>query len=121
MLRWSATDSLGTIDVPALVIVGGRDLITKDHAGEAIAAALPQGRLVRVDHAGHMGPVEAAAFYNEQIGDFADFVGLLRSRAPGGRRSFLSPDADLAPPARPADPFDEDIPIIGPVQTLRPI
>ena len=36
-------------------------------------------------------------------------------------QSFLSPDADLAPPARPADPFDEDVPVIGPVQTLRPI
>ena len=121
MLHWSATGRLGTIDVPALVIVGGRDLITREDAGEAIAAALPQGRLVRLDQAGHMGPVEAAAVYNEQIGDFADFVGLLRSRAPGGRRSFLSPDADLAPPARPADPFDEDVPVIGPVQTLRPI
>ena len=101
MLRWSVTDRLPRLDVPALVFVGGRDLITMDHAGEAIAAALPQARLVRVEDAGHMGPVEKAAFYNEQIGDFAEFVRLLRSRAPApSRRSFLSPDADLAPPVR---------------------
>jgi pimeloyl-ACP methyl ester carboxylesterase len=104
MLHWSVTDSLPRIDVPALVFVGGRDLITKDHAGETIVAALPQARLVRVEEAGHMGPVERAAFYNEQIGDFAEFVRLLRSRLPApSRRSFLSPDADLAPPARPDD------------------
>jgi len=123
MLHWSATDSLPRIDVPALVFVGGRDLITKDHAGEAIAAALPQARLVRVEDAGHMGPVEKAAFYNEQIGDFAEFVGLLRSRAPAvSRRSFLSPDADLAPPAAPDDqPGDGDRPAPAPIQTFRPI
>lgn len=121
MLRWSVTDSLPRINVPALVFVGGRDLMTMEHAGEAIAAALPQGRLVRVEDAGHMGPIEKAAFYNEQIGDFADFVRLLRSRAPAGRRSFLSPDADLAPPAAPEDPFDRDAPTIGPIQTFRPI
>lgn len=108
MLHWSVTDRLPRIDVPALVFVGGRDLITKDHAGEAIAAALPQARLIRVEDAGHMGPVEKAAFYNEQIGDFAEFVHLLRSRAPApSRRSFLSPDADLAPPARPDDEAGE--------------
>jgi pimeloyl-ACP methyl ester carboxylesterase len=122
MLPWSVTDSLPRIDVPALVFVGGRDLITRPHAGETIAAALPQARLVRVEDAGHMGPVEQAAFYNEQIGDFAEFVHLLRSRAPTpSRRSFLSPDADLAPPAAPDDPFDLEVPTIGPIQTFRPI
>lgn len=122
MLRWSITDELPRIDVPALVFVGGRDLITIDHAGETIAAALPQGRLVRVEEAGHMGPVEKAAFYNEQIGDFAEFVHLLRSRAPvPSRRSFLSPDADLAPPARPDDePGRRDAPAIRTQPAARP-
>lgn len=118
MLRWSITDELPRIDVPALVFVGGRDLITKGHAGEAIAAALPQARLVRVEDAGHMGPVEMAAFYNEQIGDFAEFVRLLASRAPApSRRSFLSPEADLAPPAR---PDDEQGRREGPAIAVRP-
>jgi len=123
MLRWSMTDCLPRIDVPALVFVGGRDLITKDHAGEAIAAALPQARLVRVEDAGHMGPIEQAAFYNEQIGDFVEFVRLLRSRAPAlSRRSFLSPDADLAPPARPGDgPGDRRGPTLGAAPRPRPI
>ncbi|HEY0601215.1 alpha/beta hydrolase [Brevundimonas sp.] len=123
MLRWSVTERLTRIDLPALVFVGGRDLITKDHAGEAIAAALPQGKLVRVDDAGHMGPVEKAAFYNEQIGDFAGFVGLLRSRAPApSRRSFLSPDADLAPATRLDDePADRSGPDVVAGRAARPI
>lgn len=109
MLRWSVTERLPRIDVPALVFVGGRDLITKDHAGETIAAALPQGRLVRVEKAGHMGPVEHAAFYIEQIGDFAEFFCLLHSRASAtAGRSFLSPEADLAPPA-PTETGSKDI------------
>ena len=100
MLRWSVTDRLGRIDVPALVFAGGRDLITKDHAGETIAETLPQGRLVRVGDAGHMGPVERAAFYNEQLGDFVEFVRLLHSRADADGRSFLSSEPALAPRGR---------------------
>ncbi|MFN3930311.1 MAG: alpha/beta fold hydrolase [Brevundimonas sp.] len=122
MIHWSITGDLPLIDVPALVFAGGRDLITKDHAGETIAAALPQGRLVRVEDAGHMGPVEKSAFYNEQIEDFAGFVHLLASRAaaPSGR-SFLSPDADLAPPAPAQEPGDRDAPTVPGMTAPRPI
>lgn len=97
MIHWSVAERLARIDVPALVFVGGRDLVTKDHAGEDIAAALPQARLVRVEDAGHMGPVERADVYNEQLTDFVGFVELLRSRAPANGRSFLSPEPALAP------------------------
>jgi len=111
MLRWSVTENLASIDVPAMVFVGGRDLITKDHAGETIAEALPQGRLVRVEDAGHMGPVEKADVYNEQISDFAEFVRLLSSRSPASSsRSFLSADADLAPPRLREDASDRAAP-----------
>jgi len=89
MFRWSVTERLPSIDCPALVFVGGRDLVTKDHAGETIADALPQARLVRMERAGHMGPVEEAGAYNEQIAVFADFVDLLSSRDPArAGRSF---------------------------------
>ncbi|MBU1384893.1 MAG: alpha/beta hydrolase [Alphaproteobacteria bacterium] len=123
MLHWSITDDLPLIDVPALIFAGGRDLITKDHAGEVIAAALPQGRLVRVEDAGHMGPVEKSAFYNEQIEDFAGFVHLLASRpVASSRRSFLSPDADLAPPAPVGEERgDRDAPIVRGMTAPRPI
>jgi pimeloyl-ACP methyl ester carboxylesterase len=75
MIRWSVTEALPRIDAPALVFVGGRDLVTKDHAGEHIAAALPQARLMRIEDAGHMGPVERHATYNAAIAEFALEVG----------------------------------------------
>lgn len=119
MLHWSVTDRLARIDLPAMVFAGGRDLVTKDHAGVTISAALPQGRLIRVEDAGHMGPIEKAAFYNEQIGDFAEFFRLLHSRTPvSSRRSFLSPDADLAPPAAHGDERDHGDPSM--VVRVRP-
>ncbi|HEV2082026.1 MAG TPA: alpha/beta hydrolase [Brevundimonas sp.] len=70
MLRWSVTDRLADVDVPALVLVGGRDLVTSDHAGETIADALPQARLARIPEAGHMGPVEAADAHHLEIEAF---------------------------------------------------
>lgn len=112
MLHWSVTERLPSVDVPAIVLVGGRDLITKDHAGETIARTMPQARLVRVEEAGHMGPVENAGFYNEQIADFAEFVRLLRSRIPvSSPRSFLSPDAVPAPLHPERDGTDGDSPL----------
>ena len=71
MIRWSVTDSLPGIPVPTLVLVGGRDVVTKDHAGEFIAQAIPRANLVRIPEAGHMGPVERNEVYVEAVARFA--------------------------------------------------
>ena len=71
MIRWSVTDGLPAIDTPALVIVGGRDVITKDHAGEHIARALPRAELLRLERAGHMGLLDEAEKVNAAIAAFA--------------------------------------------------
>lgn len=117
MIRWSVTERLGTMDVPALVFVGSRDLVTKDDAGQTIADALPQARLICRERAGHMGPVEQADEYNEEIAVFVEFLELTRARAPSrADRSFAplgdSPseetdaaeDEAFAPPPRPVLP-----------------
>lgn len=97
MIRWSITERLGAIDAPALVFVGSRDLVTKDHAGETIADALPQARLVRREGAGHMGPFEQAGDYNEEIAVFVAFVELIRDRDPArADRSFAPVGEPLA-------------------------
>ena len=74
MIRWSVTARLGEIGVPALVIVGGRDLITRAEAGEFIAGALPGATLERVADAGHMGPVEKHDAYVAAITTFVERV-----------------------------------------------
>jgi len=80
MIGWSVTDSLHEMDVPALVFVGDRDLVTKDYAGEFIASAMPSATLVRIGGAGHMGPVEQHSEYVERIASFVDQ--LVRRPAP---------------------------------------
>lgn len=74
MIRWSVTERLAEINVPVLVIVGGRDLVTKAEAGEYIAAALPDATLVRVADAGHMGPVEKHGIYVAAVAAFVQRV-----------------------------------------------
>lgn len=71
MIRWSVTDRLPDVSVPTLVLVGGRDVVTKDHAGEFIAQAIPHANLVRIPEAGHMGPVERNEVYVEAVARFA--------------------------------------------------
>jgi pimeloyl-ACP methyl ester carboxylesterase len=44
---------LGTLDVPALVVWGERDPYIDPSFADAYAAALPQGRVLRVPDAGH--------------------------------------------------------------------
>lgn len=47
---------LGRVDVPALVVVGRRDLIRPEHS-RLIADSLPHAWLATVEHAGHMLPL----------------------------------------------------------------
>ena len=61
MFRWNAT-------------AGDRDIVTLPKAGEAIAERAPEGGLIRVAGAGHMGFMERASTYDEAIAAFADQV-----------------------------------------------
>ncbi|MGZ8364506.1 MAG: alpha/beta fold hydrolase [Caulobacteraceae bacterium] len=74
MMRWDATPDLRNLRVPALVFIGGRDLITVPKAGETIAATIPGATRFRVQQAGHMGPVECHETYNAAVAEFADKV-----------------------------------------------
>lgn len=74
MFHWDVTADLPKIAVPALVFVGGRDIITLPGAGERIAADIKGARLSRVARAGHMGPVELSESYNAEISRFSEEV-----------------------------------------------
>jgi pimeloyl-ACP methyl ester carboxylesterase len=88
MFRWSVEDDLHDLAIPALVFMGGRDLVTRASAGDHIVALLPKAVGHSVDRAGHMGPVEFADEYNNIIERFADKV--LARRPPGASRSNKS-------------------------------
>lgn len=63
-------DALTGIAAPALVAVGASDLQDFHRGAEAIAQALPRSRVVTIDGAGHLVPLEAPARFRELLLDF---------------------------------------------------
>ncbi|MDB5448718.1 MAG: alpha/beta hydrolase [Phenylobacterium sp.] len=111
MMDWRIEDELPQIRTPALVFIGGRDLVTVPQAGETIAWRLPKARPHRLSDAGHMGPLEFAEDYNSAIEAFADEVftqgALPADAALGAGQSVFGVEpapADEAPPRRPDEP-----------------
>lgn len=100
MMSWDATPDLPRIAAPMLVFIGGRDLVTVPAAGERIADGAPGGRPLRIERAGHLGPMELAQSYNEAIARFADEV-FTRGATWADRRAEarLTGDASPAGPA----------------------
>lgn len=58
---------LGTIRVPATVIVGTHDVVTPPEISQAMATAIPGAQLVEVPAAGHLTPMENPAAVNEAL------------------------------------------------------
>ena len=65
----TATGVLPTITAPALVMVGEADAVTPLAVAEAMAAAIPDVKLVVVADAGHMAPMEAPEDVNKALLD----------------------------------------------------
>jgi pimeloyl-ACP methyl ester carboxylesterase len=74
MFRWRADGALQSITVPALIIAGDDDLVTKCEASRTLARAAPGGELIVIPKANHMGFLEQAPAYNRQILDFCDRI-----------------------------------------------
>lgn len=69
--RPDVTGKLAEFDLPALVICGQHDSISKPDEMREIAAKLPQGRYVEIAGAGHMAALEKPAEVNAAIRAFA--------------------------------------------------
>jgi len=65
-----ASDRLGEVRVPALVLVGERDLPDFLAIANELKAGLPLARLVVVPGGGHMLPMEAPGEFNALVTDF---------------------------------------------------
>lgn len=70
MARPDSTDTLATIDVPTLVVVGDEDVVTPADEARTMAALVPSSRLVVVEGAGHLAPLEQPATVNAAIAEF---------------------------------------------------
>jgi pimeloyl-ACP methyl ester carboxylesterase len=100
MFRWDADGGLQKIRIPALILAGDSDLVTKCEASRTLSRATPGGVLHVVADANHMGFLERAAIYNAQISDFCDLH--LRPDALRGRDTApFALDGEAAPISHP--------------------
>lgn len=70
--RHSADELLPSIDVPCLVIAGGRDGFTPPERSRAMAAAIPGAELLEIPNASHTAPIERPRLVDDTIGDFLE-------------------------------------------------
>jgi pimeloyl-ACP methyl ester carboxylesterase len=87
-------EAVPRVTVPALVVVGEHDRITPPAAAVELAGALPQGRLVVVEGAGHMAMLERPVELDRELRLFARSV-LGPADPPQGRaaRKTAKPNA----------------------------
>jgi pimeloyl-ACP methyl ester carboxylesterase len=71
MLRYDATTTLPTIDVPVLVVVGHVDRVTIPEASMYISKAVPRGQLAKLTPGGHMSHMEQNERFTQLVGEFA--------------------------------------------------
>jgi 3-oxoadipate enol-lactonase len=72
--RIDSRPTLGTIDVPVLVLVGEEDRLTPPADSEAMVSALPDARLSRIEGAGHLAALERPGEVAAQIIGFLEEV-----------------------------------------------
>ncbi len=68
----TAEEFLGDISVPVLVIAGEKDTLTPPYLSQAMAAALPQGELLLVEHGTHVAALEQPELIGKKIRAFIE-------------------------------------------------
>ena len=76
------TEQAAALEVPTLVLAGGRDRLTTPPLAERLSALIRRSRLALADRAGHMLPQEAPEWVNREI---ATFVEALAEPVPASR------------------------------------
>jgi pimeloyl-ACP methyl ester carboxylesterase len=70
--RPDSAPTLAGIGVPTLVVVGEEDTLTPPTLAEAITAAIPAARLIRIPQAGHISPLEDPDAFNTAVHSFLE-------------------------------------------------
>jgi pimeloyl-ACP methyl ester carboxylesterase len=89
LLETDLRDVLPRVGMPALVVVGEHDRVTPPASGVELAAALPDGRFVLLEGAGHIAMMERPVELDREIRSFARGV-LSNGHAPRPRRRSSS-------------------------------
>lgn len=72
--RPDMTDTMRSLAMPTLLIVGEEDTFTPPAIMQRMEAILPDARLLIVPHAGHLVPLEAPAVFNAAVVEFLHAV-----------------------------------------------
>jgi pimeloyl-ACP methyl ester carboxylesterase len=91
--RDDSRPTLPTINVPVLVLVGEVDTLTPPADGAAMAAAIPDARLVTIPRAGHLSPLENPRAVNTALRTFIRQVELQSSGGSSGSGGSINPSA----------------------------
>ena len=70
MARADSTETLATIDVPTLVVVGSEDVLTPPSEAEILHDAIRGSRLEVIANAGHVSNLERPAAFNHVLTEF---------------------------------------------------
>jgi pimeloyl-ACP methyl ester carboxylesterase len=82
--RPDSRETASSLDVPALVMVGEKDVLTPPSEAEELAELLPIAQLVRLPGAGHLTPLEQPMRVNEELIVFLSHVAPPALDRPGG-------------------------------------
>jgi pimeloyl-ACP methyl ester carboxylesterase len=84
--KHSAAELLETIDVPVLIVSGGRDVFTPDDASAHMAEVIPGARHVHIEGAAHTGLVEHSELISSELSGFLDGLPSYERAHPAPRR-----------------------------------
>lgn len=73
--RPDSTGLLPTLRVPALVVGGAEDQISRPAAMQRLAAAIPGARCVEIPAAGYLAPLEQPLAVGQALAEFLESLG----------------------------------------------
>ncbi len=102
MHEFDAGPWLSEVDVPVLILVGGRDTFCPPELGEAMLAVLPDAELALMPDATHGAPIELPLEIADRISDFLHRRLGRPAVDPVGDPAAITPPREVARPIRPA-------------------
>jgi pimeloyl-ACP methyl ester carboxylesterase len=102
MHEFDAGPWLSEVDVPVLIIVGGRDTFCPPEVGEAMLAVLPDAELGLIPDATHGAPIEFPLEIADRIADFLHRKGGRPEVPTVGEPDRITPPREVSRPVRPA-------------------
>jgi 3-oxoadipate enol-lactonase len=76
LARPDSTSTLGTIDVPTLILVGAEDALTPPKEAQAMHERIRGSRLEILDQSGHICNLEQPAAFSHVMSEFVEGVAL---------------------------------------------